>query len=147
MSDAVRITRRVPASPHEVFAAWTDAAQLKHWLCPEPGHLADASCHPVVGGAYRLVMLFPSGSTEISGEYVVVDPPHRLVFTWRPGGDPTRESRVSVLLKAYGPDTQMTIIHERPAEHDRAALTSGWASVTTRLRRHLTDRGYLSGRK
>jgi uncharacterized protein YndB with AHSA1/START domain len=138
MSDVVRVTRTVPARPADVFAAWTDAAQLRHWLCPAPGHLAEAACHPVVGGTYRLVMLFPSGTTEISGEYLVVEPPHRLVFTWRPGGDGSRESRVSVLLEADGPGTEMTIIHERTDRRDREALAKGWASVTDHLRRHLS---------
>jgi uncharacterized protein YndB with AHSA1/START domain len=139
MSDAVRITRVLPANPSAVFAAWTDPDHLQQWLCPDPGHVAAASCAPVVGGGYRLVMIFPSGSVEISGEYLVVEPPRRLVFTWRPGGDERRESRVTVLLRADGPGTHMTILHERvPDERYRSALTKGWGSVVDRLLHHVT---------
>jgi uncharacterized protein YndB with AHSA1/START domain len=143
MSEVVRVTRTLPVSPAQVFAAWTDPDHLKRWLCPEPGSVGDAQCDPVVGGGYRLVMLFPSGATEVSGEYLVVDRPRRLVFTWRPGSDPDHETTVSVELRAAGRGTEMTITHERAVDgRHRKALAAGWASVADKLGRLVAaDRG------
>jgi uncharacterized protein YndB with AHSA1/START domain len=136
--DVVRVARTLPAGPAEVFASWTDARRLSQWLCPEPGHVVEASCHAVVGGTYRLVMQFPGGRTEISGTYLVVDPPHHLVFTWRPNGDPARESQVSVSLRANGSATDMTIVHERATDEQyRLNVHKGWTSVARRLSEHL----------
>jgi uncharacterized protein YndB with AHSA1/START domain len=142
MSDVVRVSRTLDASPAEIFAAWTDADQLRQWLCPEPGHVGEASCTPIVGGGFRLVMLFPHGATEVTGEYLAVDPPHRLVFTWLPNGDPARETRVSVTLRPLGATTEMIITHERAADgRYREALTTGWVSVSRRLDRLIAQSG------
>jgi uncharacterized protein YndB with AHSA1/START domain len=40
---------------------------------------AGAVLEPVPGGCYRIVM---RDGVEAAGEFVEIDPPHRLVFTW-----------------------------------------------------------------
>ena len=58
-------------------------------------------------------MTFPEGVSEITGEFVALDRPERVSFTWRTdAGD--AESIVTVLLAPHGDDhTHMTIIHSR----------------------------------
>lgn len=83
-------------------------------------------------------MLFPDGRTDISGQYLVVEPPHCLVFSWRHNRDPRRETRVTVLLRANGATTDMTIVHEGAADPPyRHALSRGWNSVARRLSEQL----------
>ncbi|MFC0039882.1 SRPBCC family protein [Actinomadura rayongensis] len=140
---AVRVTRTLRARPDDVFAAWTDPDRLRRWLMPGPGTVAAAVTDPVPGGGFRFAKLFPSGVDEVTGEYLVVDPPHRLVFTWRsPGTTGGRDSVVTVTLRPDGDGTAMTILHERlPAESFRSGARGAWTAVAANLDAHLTTTG------
>jgi uncharacterized protein YndB with AHSA1/START domain len=77
----VSLTRRFAASPEIVFRAWTDAKQLAQWWGPKgftnPVCEADAR----VGGAIRIHMRAPNGVVyPMTGRFVEIDRPHRLVF-------------------------------------------------------------------
>ncbi|MFC1407671.1 SRPBCC domain-containing protein [Streptacidiphilus sp. N1-12] len=135
MSDTVvRVTRTLKASPEQVFAAWTDADQLQLWLCPDPGFVAEAVCDPVVGGRYRIVKMLASGADEVTGEYLVVEPPHRLVFTWAAGTTQHRTTRVTVTLRPEGDATEMTILHELlPTQPIHDGARRAWTGMADKL--------------
>ena len=84
------MTRRFNAPPAAVFDAWTNPEVLRRWFAAGP----DAECAEAVvdlrpGGAYRLAMKVPTGDVYVCiGEYVEIDRPKRLVFTWRWEGMP-----------------------------------------------------------
>src|SRR5260221_6829543 len=67
-----------------VFRAFTEPALLERWFCPSPEvALRVERCEPHPDGAYRFVFYFPDGrAVPVIGEYKVVEPPHRLAFTW-----------------------------------------------------------------
>jgi uncharacterized protein YndB with AHSA1/START domain len=130
----VRVTRTLKASPAQVFDAWTDAGRLQQWLCPDPGYVAEATCDPVVGGRYRIVKVLSSGVDEVTGEYLVVDPPHRLVFTWAADTTQRSTTQVTVTLRPDGDTTEMTILHERiPTRSIRDGAQRAWASIGDKL--------------
>ncbi|WP_168221115.1 SRPBCC domain-containing protein [Actinomadura sp. WMMA1423] len=136
----VRVSRTLNAAVEDVFDAWTDADRLQQWLLPGPGTVARAECDPVVGGRFRIAKLFPTGVDEVTGRYLVVEPPHRLVFTWEsPGTTGGRQTRVTVTLRADGDTTDMTILHERfPAEPFADGARAAWTSIAAKLETHLT---------
>jgi len=142
MTDVVRVTRTLRAPVTEVFDAWTDASRLKQWLNPGAGTLAEVETHPVVGGVFRFVKLTADGVDEVTGRYLVVEPPHRLVFTWQSGvSTGGRESQVTVTLRGAGETTEMTILHERlPAAEYRDGARRAWTAIAARLPAYLTDR-------
>jgi uncharacterized protein YndB with AHSA1/START domain len=81
----LRIERIFKAPPEATFDAWTSVDVLRLWWPAGPGwDTPVAGVDPRVGGRLRLVMRDPEGA-EFGGEgrYVVLDRPHRLVFTWR----------------------------------------------------------------
>ena len=80
----LRLERTFAAPAHAVFDAWTSAAVLRQWWPAGPGwEMPVAEVDARVGGALRLVMRHPEGKEfGGSGEYIEVDPPRRLVFTW-----------------------------------------------------------------
>ena len=87
-----------------------------------------------VGGAFKLSMRSDASTCEIAGEYVAVDPPRRLVFTWR--GAPTQDADtlVTVELAPSGAGTELTLTHERlPTPELRAAHATGWANMFDHL--------------
>ncbi|WP_127356915.1 SRPBCC family protein [Actinacidiphila soli] len=140
MSDVVRVTRTLKASPQAVYDAWTNADRLQQWLCPDPGIVAEAVCDPVVGGRYRIVKIFEAGADEVTGEYLVVEPPHRLVFTWTAGSTDGQATQVTVTLHPDGDATEMTITHERlPSRGIRNGAATAWADITDKLDRYLAD--------
>jgi len=84
-AQVLRIERTFDAPVERVFDAWTSEEVLRRWLHGMPGwQTPTAEVDLRVGGAIRIVMRDPDGSAEsgATGEYTVVDPPRRLVFTW-----------------------------------------------------------------
>ena len=81
----LRIERTFDAPVERVFEAWTSEEVLRRWLYGMRGwETPVAEVDLRVGGTIRIVMRDPSGGEEAgaSGEYRVVDPPHRLLFSW-----------------------------------------------------------------
>jgi uncharacterized protein YndB with AHSA1/START domain len=137
--DVVQVTRVLEATPQDVFEAWTDPRLLQQWLCPGPGVVGEVSCDPVVGGTYRLVMVFDHGAYEVTGEYLEVDPPHRLVFTWLTDRTAGHHTQVTVTIRPDGHRSELTITHERlPSDQYRGSASQAWANVVDRLDRILT---------
>lgn len=141
----MRIRRSLPAPPDVVFAAWTDPAHVAEWMCPVPasaGPVApvEATMDVRVGGRFSISM--DHGGTRFThrGEYVAIDPPTRLVFTWTvPLPDGPRSTLVTVTLVARGDDqTEMEVVHEHlPDEELRRRHEGGWSAIAERLGQHL----------
>ena len=70
------------------------------------------------------------------GEYVEVEPPKRVVFTWGvPGRDslPPGSTTVEIVLTADGPDTVVELFHhDLPAEEFDSHL-EGWIAKLDQL--------------
>lgn len=142
MTSVVQVTRTVGARPHEVFEAWTDVDQLRQWFSPDPGVVAEASCDPVVGGGYRIVMLFDEGAYEVTGTYLVVEPPRRLVFTWSSDRTGGQDTHVTVTLEPDGEGTEMTITHERlPGREFQDNAPRVWTRIADHLDRFVATAG------
>ena len=136
------IVRYSIAAPRErVFAAWTEPAMLKQWWGPGDFTCPDAEVDLRPGGGYRLVMRDPHGpEMAVTGIYEEVEPPSRLVYTWRwAGGPPTDpESLVTVEFRDVEGDTEITVRHSRiPVGEERSQYEFGWRSGLDKLERLL----------
>lgn len=136
---SVRLTRLLPADIERVFAAWSEAEALSRWFVVEPGWTATASNDFRVGGTYRVEMRRGDGSVFLCwGEYVEIDPPRRLVFTWNSAAPAIRGSRVTIELASVGSSTELTLLHERlPDTAEGRAHAAGWEGSLTSLGRFL----------
>jgi uncharacterized protein YndB with AHSA1/START domain len=129
-----RVERFLPASPAEVYAAWVDPAALASFIAPAPG-TARVEIDPRVGGRLQIVMTFPDRVTEIEGEFLVLDRPHRISFSWRPLRA-AFDSVVTVALEPHGEaETRMTITHTRLPHEWLSSYETGWGSIAEALRR------------
>ncbi|MEU8614615.1 SRPBCC domain-containing protein [Actinoplanes sp. NPDC048791] len=111
----MRMTRQLPATPAEVFDAYTDAEQQKIWfsiLDEQPG-IVEIEVDLRVGGQQTAVWgpdrdtLFRETQT-----FVEIDRPHRLV-TESTGTSPdgmTMSTRIEVTFEAAGDGTLMTVV-------------------------------------
>jgi uncharacterized protein YndB with AHSA1/START domain len=125
---ALVVRRTIQASPERVFEAWTQPAHLRRWWGPRPVTCSDAEIDLRVGGSYRIGNLLPDGKVLwIAGEFEVVEPPHRLVYSWRVGDAGSDSSRVTVRFEPRDGGTEVIVVHERiDTEATRADHEKGW---------------------
>jgi uncharacterized protein YndB with AHSA1/START domain len=125
------VARRLIRAPvQRVFAAWTEPERLKLWWGPEAVTCPEAEVDLRVGGAYRLANLLPDGRVIwVSGEFLEVEPPRKLVYTWLVG-DPSaaaERTRVTVRFEPRESATEVIVVHELIAsEGFRDRTSSGW---------------------
>ena len=92
----IRRSVHYPTSREQVFRAWTTPQALKDWWRPGPYMPSEVVIDLRPGGRYRIAMVHPDGShASVSGTYVEVVAPERLVMTWvSEGGAARRRHRV-----------------------------------------------------
>lgn len=135
----IRVERILPASAVEVFAAWTDPASMARWLSPA-GH-AEVEADVRVNGRFRVVMVGDDARIEHTGEYLDVDPPRLIRFTWRSVYTGNRRSVVTVQLHSDGDTTRVVLTHEELPDDTAASHEGGWGSILDRLAGELEGKG------
>jgi len=119
-SEPVTASVRIAAPPDVVFPYFTDPTLATKWIAD----VADLDTRP--GGVFAIDVR----GNPARGSFVVVDPPHRIVFTWGVTGRPTLppgSSTVEVVLVAEGDETLVTLTHRDLPEEYRASHHEGWA--------------------
>jgi uncharacterized protein YndB with AHSA1/START domain len=122
---------RIAARPETVFEFFIDPEKMVLWK----GREADLDPQP--GGIYRVEM----GDRVVArGEYVEVDAPSRVVFTWGwegqesgPHAVPPGSSRVEVTLLPDGEGTLVRLRHLDLPEEARQIHGEGWDLYLGRL--------------
>jgi uncharacterized protein YndB with AHSA1/START domain len=132
------VIRRVLAVPRErVFAAWLDPVSLARWMSTGEG--ADVTAlDPRVGGTFRIVMRHGRGSAEHWGEYLAIERPSLLSFTWVSAHTDHRPTLVTVELVDRGDSTELILTHRRLPRHQVDAHRRGWTEIVAALERTLT---------
>lgn len=122
------VRRRINASREKLFAAWTQPALLVRWWGPQGVACPAAEIDLRVGGSYRIANQFPDGQTIwIGGIFEVIEPPHRLAYTWKLESQDGPVERVTVCFEARGTATEVVVTHERiPDEAARIGHERGW---------------------
>lgn len=128
------LRRQISASPAEVFEAWTDAEGMRQWMRPGPTTDARITLDVRKGGSFRIDMIGGADVFEHRGEYLEVDPPRRLQFTWISKG--TRETP-SVVTLDFAPSeggTALVLTHERlPDAQAATGHEKGWSDIVDHL--------------
>jgi uncharacterized protein YndB with AHSA1/START domain len=121
------VRRTIAASPQRLFDAWTQPRELQRWWGPKGVVCTAAEVELRVGGRYRIANRFPDGTTVwISGEFLRVEPPRELVYSWRLGTAETAE-RVTVRFEPRGGQTEVIVTHERIRDdQSRDRHQQGW---------------------
>jgi uncharacterized protein YndB with AHSA1/START domain len=134
------VVRRVlPAGAEAVFDAWTDAASMRDWMCPGPVVEARAQLDARVGGSFVIDMVGANETFHHTGQYLEVDRPRKLVFTWISPATHNAPSRVTVELIPRGPaQTELVLTHEKLPTADSAKNHEmGWGSILEKLEKSL----------
>jgi uncharacterized protein YndB with AHSA1/START domain len=121
-------TLTIDASPETVWEFLVDPDKLMRWK----GISADLDPRP--GGVYRCEVI--PGHTA-RGEFVELDPPHRLVFSWGWDGQegvPPGSSMIEIELATDGEGTSLRFVHkDLPSAEAVASHAHGWDHYLPRL--------------
>ena len=136
------VRRTIRASPERIFEAWTRPEHLRAWWGPRPVTCSGAEVDLRVGGRFRIDNALPDGKTVvIEGTFRAIEPPHRLVYTWRMGAEAPESSLVTVRFEARGDATEVVIVHESiPSEVVRRSHLDGWTGCLDGLEAFFTAR-------
>jgi uncharacterized protein YndB with AHSA1/START domain len=138
----IEIRRQLPAPIGEVFRWWTAPELLAEWMTPIGQ--AEAQIDLRVGGVLRIVMKGDGRVIEHTGEYLEIDPPNRLVFTWISPYTGNTPSVITVELQRAGEDaTDLHLVHARLPHNAARSHGEGWGAMLDRLRGRLTQKGGL----
>lgn len=133
---SLTLSRRLNATPEQVYAAWTEPKQLICWFGPENiNAITHAETDVRVGGRFRVIMEDDKGEIHnVNGVYREVVANERLKFTWSWITTPERESVVTVTFAPSAGGTMLTLLHEQLFdEAARDGHTHGWTGSLVKL--------------
>ena len=143
----LRASRTLPATPEEVFDAYTDAEKQKIWfsiLDEEPG-VVEIEVDLRVGGR-QVAVWGPDRDTLFREEQVFleIDRPHRLV-TESTGSDPSGETMTTQVVVTFEPvegGTLMSVVQSGfPTPEIRDFFASqAWVGAFDRIEAYLVRR-------
>jgi uncharacterized protein YndB with AHSA1/START domain len=133
----LRLGRLLPAPRERVFAALTRPDDVATWWGPRLFTTPQIELDLRAGGHYRFTMQPPVGARfHVSGEFLEIDPPSRLAYTFR-WDEPTpddRETVVTLTLDAVDEGTELGVRQGEFATEERLVLhRSGWTDSLDKL--------------
>lgn len=140
----LRIERTFDASPEAVFDAWTNPEVMRRWFhAGADWETAEAEVDLRVGGRVRVVMRGPDGRTsEMWGEYTVIDRPHQLVMKWTFADEPGNQQLLKVQFTESGDATTVVLINTGiSTDARRESQDYGWRLCLDELERRVVSRG------
>ncbi len=119
---------RIEAPPMAVYRSFVEPDRMAAWM----GVAVDLDPRP--GGALRVNV---TGQQVAVGQFVELDPPRRVVFTWgweEPGHPvPPGSSTVEVTLTADGAATVLRLVHRDLPDETEPRHDEGWDHYLGRL--------------
>src|SRR5262249_11203731 len=82
-NNRIQVARRFEASSERVFDAWVDPKLAHRWLFASPASVeSDFELDLRVGGRWKIAEGGSRTEYAALGEYLTIERPHRLVFTF-----------------------------------------------------------------
>jgi len=135
---SLRITRHFDATPERVFDAWLDPATAGRWLFSAAnGEMVNVTLDARVGGHFCFRDRRDGEDVDHVGEYLEIDRPRRLVFTFGVPKYAEAMTRVSIDIVPKGSGCELTLLHEDVLPEWADATTEGWTGILEKLGRNL----------
>lgn len=132
--------RVLPASLQEVFDAWLDPEGMKEWFCPGSTVTTVEELDARVGGHFKITMRDGDKDYIHTGQYVEINPPKRLVFTWISQLTKNKPSLVTIQFNKKGNQTELVLTHQELPNKDAADKhRGGWTSILDKLAHRLSN--------
>jgi uncharacterized protein YndB with AHSA1/START domain len=120
---------RITARPETIYPFLTDPSKMTQWMGRK------VSLDPRPGGVYRVEI---NDRDTARGEFVELDPPARVVFTWgwemESSKAPPGSSTVEISLEPDGDETILRLVHRGlPTAESVESHAHGWDHYMERL--------------
>lgn len=141
---ALELTGVLEAPRQRVFELLTEPSELAKWWGPRGFTVPEVVLGLRVGDTYRFTMQPPNGEAfHLAGEFLEIDPPSRLTYTFR-WEEPDPEDQETVvrlsLQPLVGATTEVSLWQGDFATQERLALhQAGWTESLEKLQ-ELVDR-------
>jgi uncharacterized protein YndB with AHSA1/START domain len=130
----------IEASPERVFSAWTDPEQLVAWWGDDQTyHTTGWETDLRVGGKWIARGKALDGSTfHVEGEYLRIDRPKQLSFTWKPSWSSEASTVVELEFKPTPGGTLLSVKHSGFAsDQSFESHNKGWSRVLGWMRTYV----------
>jgi uncharacterized protein YndB with AHSA1/START domain len=136
---SLRISKIFHATRQEIFDAWIEPESFQRWMAPEGVQVTHLAIDVRVGGGYRIDMRSGGGVVVHTGVYQIVEPPAKLVFTWKSKNTEEKETLVTVeFFERCSTQTELVLTHEQlPTAEAIQGHEQGWKSILNKLAVHL----------
>jgi uncharacterized protein YndB with AHSA1/START domain len=128
----VIVTRRFDAPSERVFDAWLTPELIGQWMfgpALRGEEVVRISVDARVGGRFSFLVRRQGTEIDHVGQYVEIDRPRRLVFSWAAGADTEDPSLVTIEIASQGAGCKLTLTHE---------MQPKWADYLARVREEWT---------
>ena len=133
MTDIV-VRRFIPVPREQVFAAWLDPSSQVQWMLPPTVTSATVESDPRVGGRFRIVMARGGGvEVEHVGEYLKIEPPSLLSFTWTSKETYGQTTVVTIEFHERDGGTELILTHRGLPPEKSTAHEQGWGGIALKL--------------
>ena len=134
----VRVGRHFDAPAERVFDAWLDPKSAGKWLFKTPtGEMVRCEMDARVGGAFAVVERRDGEDVEHVGEYLVLDRPRRLVFSFGVPKYSQEVTLVSIEIVTAASGCELTLTHEKVLPEYASSTQAGWNSILEGLAANL----------
>lgn len=141
-SPSVVIVRRFRASAERVFDAWLDPDLARQWLFSTAGgEIIRADVDARVGGRFTFTDRRDGDDIEHVGEYLEIERPHRLVFTFAVPKYSEAYDLVRIDIRRLPEGCELTLTNEMSPEifaEWGERTREGWATMLEQLDRRIT---------
>jgi uncharacterized protein YndB with AHSA1/START domain len=123
----------IRTTPANLWQAWIDPASTRQFWCD-----TWQDCAWTPGADWRVMI--PDGRVWDSGQILEIEPPLRVVWSWRNEFLPEiREegySRASLEFQQQGESVKLTLVHEMEKPNSKliAGVSSGWPPILSSLK-------------
>jgi uncharacterized protein YndB with AHSA1/START domain len=133
----LQVTRHFDFPAEKVFDAWLNPSAVGKWLFHAPGgEMKKIEIEPRVGGKYEIAEQREDDYDRHVGEYLVIDRPKKLVFTFAYVGPKIPDApstKVTVDIQPTDDGCILTLTHEGVLPDWGEQTTQGWTMILDNL--------------
>lgn len=131
----LNISKIIHAPIEKVFDAWLNPILLSKFMTPMPGMPeSDVENDARQGGAFTIIMHVGDEKLPHTGEYLEINRPNRLVFTWASHRSPD-DSRVTLnFTRIDDHKTEVSLSQVKFIDEEaRSDHEGGWSNILDKL--------------
>ncbi len=135
IASRVIVTHRYAASPERVFDAFLDVQTARRFLFATPqGEMITAEIDARVGGRFEFTERRPEmGDVRHVGEYLEIDRPRRLVFTFGVPQFDARTTTVTIEIRSLAEGCELTLTNDGIPPDYIERNRDGWSRILAGL--------------